>query len=65
MSRPIELIGAIRKRDGAGVMRPDAIEDDSTTGCDSRGGADPAQDPFFIYCACAPPSHQAADVIAR
>jgi hypothetical protein len=56
MPRTIELGRAIRKRDDAGPVRPDAIEDDSPTGCDSWGGTDAAHGPF---------AHQGADVIAR
>ena len=66
MSRTIELGRAISKRDDAGAVRAHAIEDDSTTSSDSRGGADSAQSPFSIYKApCASPAHQGADVIAR
>jgi hypothetical protein len=56
MPRTIELGRAIRKRDDAGAVRPDPIEDDSPTGCDSWGGADAVHGPF---------AHQGADVIAR
>jgi hypothetical protein len=65
MSRATKLRRAIGKRHDVGAVSSNPIEDDSTTGCDSRCGADAAQNHFLIDAPCARPAHQGADVIAR
>jgi hypothetical protein len=56
MPRPIELGRAVESRDGPGVARADAVEDDRLAEYDSGRGADSADGLF---------AHQGAEMTAR